>query len=418
MRGLYVVPELPWPLLSGQAVMAHHLMHGLSQRGHSLHLAVARRPDQSALEDWPLRDRVTIEPLVGLDAPRPPRDRTGYLHRRWTRYWGWPSSAAAAVAQVARRFRADYVQAVGMNVLPLVTAVPDRLPVIWMAGDDWCLHHLTLIPTARTLRERLRTLGTAAVMAAYERSFAGRVDAAVAVSPRDERALRNFGGFRRSVTIRLGVDAQQFRPRADPTTPLSVMFWGRLDFKPNVDAVLWFARHVWPKLVQRDRDARWWIIGPGASNSLCATVGAQRGIEMPGFVDDIRPWVGRASVVVLPLVSGAGIKDKLLEASAMGCAVIATPRTVSGLVYEGQPPWVIAKHPTEWIAHIRRLWSEPETRRRLGEAAREWVIKHHDLRSVAERHEQLIQSCRNRTALRVVPDPGHERRLSDEKVAA
>jgi len=99
------------------------------------------------------------------------------------------------------------------------------------------------------------------------------------------------------------------------------------------------------------------------------------GITLIEDLPDLRQEVGSHAVVVLPFVSGGGIKNKLLEAAAMGKAIVCTPRVMSGL--KGDPPLVQAKTPAEWTAAIVDIWNNDARRRQLGTASRAWVLEHH-----------------------------------------
>ena len=406
MKALYVMPDLPWPLHSGQHVHAHHLMTALVESGHELQLLIARRNDEALLADWPLRRQVSVRHLPSeLEAEAPIAwhlHPMQYLRRRWAHYWGWPDGSGAAVADAAAEFDADYVEAFGLDVLPLLVETAQWRPVLWMAGDDWCLHHLTLLRSTDTWRGRIKVLTDALRMAAYERSFGRSVGTAVAVSDADHRALRRIGGFRRVLLAPSGIDADYFQPTDAAPEPLTALFWGRLDFEPNIDAVCWFAREVWPRLHARHGQATWWIVGRNPDRRIIEATQQTPGIELIGEVDDLRPWIERAAVCVLPMRSGAGIKNKLLEAAAMARPILASPTAVRGLIYDDEVPWQIAASPHEWIKGVQRLWNDTQHAKRKGRLARKWVVAHHDWRINATQRETWLWWHRG---LKVAPAP-------------
>ena len=99
------------------------------------------------------------------------------------------------------------------------------------------------------------------------------------------------------------------------------------------------------------------------------------GIELAVDLPDIRSAVRSHEVAVLPFVSGGGIKNKLLEAAAMGMPVLGSARVVSGL--NGTPPIPILRSPAEWATRLTALWRDREARQKMGRAARAWVTEHH-----------------------------------------
>ena len=161
-----------------------------------------------------------------------------------------------------------------------------------------------------------------------------------------------------------------------PQQEQSCVFWGRLDFGPNVQALEWFCRHVWPALRRRVPDAAFTIYGfqPTPPSRLWHS---SPGIRLIPDLPDLRDEVARHQVVVLPFVSGGGIKNKLLEAASMGKAVVCSPRAFLGLRTGKGLPLVQARRPAEWVEAVRSLWSDPDRRRQLGANARQWVLDAH-----------------------------------------
>jgi glycosyltransferase involved in cell wall biosynthesis len=123
-------------------------------------------------------------------------------------------------------------------------------------------------------------------------------------------------------------------------------------------------------------DARFTIIGFQPIEAVKALAGRQNITVLPD-VPDIRSEVAQQAVVVLPFVSGGGIKNKLLEAASLGKAIVCTPRTCSGLRQGDAAPFRRATSPDEWVRALGDLWDHPDTRRQVGTDARAWVLAHH-----------------------------------------
>ena len=142
--------------------------------------------------------------------------------------------------------------------------------------------------------------------------------------------MRRYAGVRNVDIVPNGVDAQHFAPRAEADLPRTAVFWGRLDFEPNIQGLEWFVGNVWPAVRARVPDAGLTVIGfnpTSAVEVLCRTPG----IELLPNLEDLRAEVARREVVALPFVTGGGIKNKLLEAAAMGKPIVCTPRGAEGL---------------------------------------------------------------------------------------
>ena len=397
MRAMVLMSRLPWPTHGGQEVHAHYLMRALADRGHEIRLVLLEPPQRDALDAWPLHDRIS---WVCASADSAPRDEASqsdpngpaatYVHGRWARYWGQSPHTSRAVEMEVERWRPDYVEAFGLDILPILANVPPPTPRIWMAGDDWCIHHLTQLGGAPNWRDRLTALRHAARMAAYERSFSKSIDLAVAVSPLDQWGLRRLGGFRNVLLAPSGVDFDHYRPTAEAPRRLTAVFWGRLDYQPNIDAVSWFAEHVWPRLVHAHPRAIWRIVGRSPVAQVSGIADDHPRIELHTDVPDVRPHVWDSAVAVIPMRSGAGIKNKLLEAAAMGRPIVASPDAERGLEYTDRP-WQLARTPDEWIHAIRRLWTDLSIAQRHSDLARRWVTTNHNWQYNALQRERFVQ---------------------------
>lgn len=162
------------------------------------------------------------------------------------------------------------------------------------------------------------------------------------------------------------------------------MFWGRLDFGPNVDALRWFVERVWHPLSRQYTEATFTVFGfnPGEEVRQLAT---KFGFELVANQPDIRALVCQRQLVVLPFISGAGIKNKLLEAASLGRPILASATALNGVELSGDKPVVVVSRPRDWILQICRLWEDAPERHRLGSAARTWVQREYTWAAAAER---------------------------------
>jgi glycosyltransferase involved in cell wall biosynthesis len=205
-----------------------------------------------------------------------------------------------------------------------------------------------------------------------------------------------------------GVDAEHYRPSAEGDIPASCVFWGRLDFDPNIDALEWFIGRIWPKVVKRTPSARFALFGFNPCPRVKELAKAP-GVELHPDLPDLRAEVARRQVVILPFVSGGGIKNKLLEAAAMAMPIVCTRLALSGT--KGQPPVQVCRSPAEWAESLAGLWSNPGARQGLGAAARQWVTENHTWEAIAHTAEQGIRQSMERDesgmgAKEVLGEPG------------
>lgn len=390
LRLLFVKESQNWPRSSGHDVHGYYLMKALARRGHAVSLATIVPPKPEALAGLPL---AALHPLG--DVP----DRPGKLpltawQRKFADYYGVREEWGAALARVLAEQPFDAVVVVARHLLPLLSAV--RGPVrVWYPADDPAWHHLSRVRVGD--RQTWGEIRPAAINALYERAYRQHLDRIWVVSSVDRTAARFVTGCRHVDLIPNGVDSDHYSPGGEPSVPMSCVFWGRLDFGPNVDALGWFLKTIWPTVRKANPDARFAVFGFNPTAEVLELIRVP-GVELHPDLPDLRADVTRRQVVVLPFVSGGGIKNKLLEAAALGMPIVCTGWALSGV--KGRPAVRVATDARDWAAALGLLWADAAARRALGASARRWVVEHHTWDAAARTAEAgLVRSvacCRNR----------------------
>jgi glycosyltransferase involved in cell wall biosynthesis len=387
---LFAKHSLVWPRSSGHDVHAYYMMKACAALGHDVSLATTGDPSSQAIAGLPLRAQFRLDESGGNGAVPP---SASWLQRRFRSFYGIPDARLASLARAAERSQADAVIVVGLDGLPYFPALSGRLRV-WYAADEWVLHHLSQLRFRDpAFRANVRD---AAVKGLYERAHGGIVDRVWVVSEPERRAMRAVSGVRHVDVLPNGVDNEYFRPGSEHPQDHSAVFWGRLDFGPNIQALEWFVRRVWPSIRQDTPDARFTIIGFQPSEAVRRLAGRD-GIELLPDLQDLRSAVRSRSVVVLPFVSGGGIKNKLLEAAALGMPIVCTDVATQGLRAIASSSLVVTRTPEEMAREITAIWRDPARRGQLASAVRSWVTEHHTWTATA-RHamDALEQSLSQR----------------------
>jgi polysaccharide biosynthesis protein PslH len=295
------------------------------------------------------------------------------LQERFRSYWGIRTAHIMTVGRLAEECRADAVVVVGLNVLPYLAEVKDACR-IWYAADEWVWHHLSQVRAGD--RSSWDNVRDALIKGLYERAYGPLLERIWVVTETDRRVMRWITGQQAVDVIPNGVDGAHYRPMERAQGSSTCTFWGRLDFGPNIQALEWFCRHVWPQVRRKVPEARFTIYGFQPTPAVTRLAG-QDGIVLVPDLPDLRAEIGRHQVVVLPFVSGGGIKNKLLEAASMGKVILCTPHACGGLRLGQQRPFIVAQDPAAMTHHLLTLWKDAALRQRLGQEARDWVLAHH-----------------------------------------
>ena len=357
-------------------------MKAFAALGHDVSLATVVEPDPRAIEGLSLTHHVRL----GGGPETAPLSLPGtWLQRKYRSFWGIAPRVLSDLQAAVTGIGFEAVVAIGLDALPYLSVL-NGTARIWFPADEWIWHHLTQFrPFGRSTWGNLRD---AAIKGVYERAHTGVVDSSWVVSDTDRRAMRWLAGMKNVNIVSLGVDTDYYRPATVAVEPRTAVFWGRLDFGPNIQALEWFCRRVWPRVRQKVPDAKFTIIGFQPTDEVRALVGRD-GITLQANVADLRDTARSHALAVMPFVSGAGIKNKLLEAAAMGIPIVGT--TTAGLGLRGNPPIEFYSDPEALAGAMVDLWQDNERRTGLGQAGRAWVLQHHTWTALAREAMATIE---------------------------
>jgi glycosyltransferase involved in cell wall biosynthesis len=227
---------------------------------------------------------------------------------------------------------------------------------------------------------------------AFERYLLERYPIATAVSPLDRDELLRLRPGARVEVIPNGVDLEMFRPLAgEPERPDNLIFFGNMDFLPNVDAAVHFAREILPRVRERRLQATFTIVGTNPAPEVLELARTVEGVEVTGGVPDLKPWIQKAAMLVAPMRFGAGMKNKILEALAMEKPVVTNPTGIESFAPELRPLLRVAHDDDEFADLVCDLLEAPEERRRIGASGRALMQRLYSWEAAAERYEALLR---------------------------
>jgi polysaccharide biosynthesis protein PslH len=217
-------------------------------------------------------------------------------------------------------------------------------------------------------------------------------------SAADEQRLLNDAPGVRTAVIPNAADVDYYQPR--PTDPpcdgRTVVYLGLLSTVPNIDAVVHFVHEIWPRIARAHPDARFKIIGGRPSPSLQALAGP--GVELTGFVPDLRPHLAAAAAVVVPLRLGGGTRLKIVEAMAMGKAIVSTTLGAEGIEAVPGRDILVEDQPAAFADAVLRLLGEPGLASRIGESARQLAVERYSWSEAAGTLEGFYRKILEKTS--------------------
>jgi len=231
---------------------------------------------------------------------------------------------------------------------------------------------------ARSPFDRLVSLEELPKVRRYEPRLCRRFDCVLTSTELDRRALR-------APNVRVvpnGVDLEYYRPSDVIPEPDTIIFYGRLSYVANAEAIGYFLREIFPRVFSSHPRARLLAVGPSPPRAVRAA--ASGNVVVTGRVHDVRPYLRRACVVVCPMRFAVGTQNKILEPMAMGIPVVATSEAVSGMTAEPGRDLLIGDDPGTFERAIVRLLTDGALRALIARRALDYVRKHHDWRVIVD----------------------------------
>lgn len=346
---------------------------------HSLVLATGSESDErltTFLADPALAG--VFQNMIVLPAPCKPRWWEQQIHRIRqevhfvTRYRNRKHHAAicALVRDLCIENEINAIYADGVGMAQYVQDASVDCPAIIDLHDCLSLLYSRMSQTEDRLIRKLALFFETKSVERCERSLSRTFDLIVTNSEVDEAYLKGLDASASTLTVGNGVDCDYFQPQADRKPDMSrLLFTGVMNYGPNEDAVKYFCDAIFPLVQKEIPGVEFWIVGKDPTEEVLS-LGTRAGVKVTGGVPDMRPYLDSCGVFVSPIRYGAGIKNKILAALAMECAVVASPTSIEGLNLKDRIQLLTAEKPEEYVDRIISLIRSPNWARELGERGR------------------------------------------------
>ena len=404
MRLLFLTPQFPYPPHKGTTLRNFNLIAGLARQHQIDLLAFGDAPRVSSPLDQ-LCKRIAVMPVPprptwrrAVDTVLSPWPDMGL--RLWSRAFArqlaaWVTDEEYDVIQAeglelarymlgVRAPRAHHVDRVGQT--PLIVfddhnaeyLLQKRIAAAGIASGGWRAGTVYSTIQWRKLRS-------------FERRACRRADRVVCVSEADADAIRQLDAALSIDVIPNGVDTDYYRreqiaPLALPTP--SIVFTGTMDFRPNVEAMLWFAQEVLPAVKRAVPAVHFYIVGQRPHARL-DSLRDDPAITLTGAVEDTRPYISAASVYVAPLRMGGGTRLKLLEAMSLQAPIVSTTVGAEGFAVRDGQELLLADDAAAFAQAVVALIADRERAALLGETGRLFAVQHYDWRSIIPKFDAV-----------------------------
>lgn len=396
MRVLVLSTWWPEPADNGSRMRIMQLMRALGAQ-HDLHLlAFTQGPVEEVRREE--LDRLCVS-ATGFQ--RPGRALT-ITDRMQSLFVAEPSSVratwspafAAAVDQAAARIRPDVVIAMQIDVAPYARRLGNVLRILEELELSYIFEHYQQY---RDPRSRLRYWLTALQHRRYVATLLRDFAAVTVVSTREAAQVRQLVG-RQGLEVAIipnGADVAGCSSSSYQPEPDTLIYPGALSYDANLDAARYFLADILP-LIRAQRPQTTLRITGRTTPEQRAALPTLEGVELTGYVNDVRALIARSAVEVVPLRQGGGTRLKILEALALGTPVVSTSKGIEGLDLEPGRHFLVADTPHDFATATLKLLADPDLCRRLSEAGRQAVAEHYDWNVLTPRLNTLLETLTGR----------------------
>jgi len=407
MHILFIIPYSPTRI----RVRPYNLIKFLAQRENSLTLATVWEDEAEldALEEFErLGVRVISQPLQ----KRRRLVNTSHAFFSSTplqaRY-SWQPALAEQLSEflTAHPNRWDIIHVehlrgaqYGLHLKAQLEEHAHAVPIVWDSVDCISLLFEGASRNSRSGFGRLITRFELPRTRRFEGFLVNQFERVLVTSPQDKRALERLAiqyspasnqGASNIAVLPNGVDLKYFSPNGDQRKPDTIIFTGKLSYHANVSAALCLLQDIMPSVWAQRPQTQVQLVGKDPPSVLRKLAHNDQRVEVTGFVPDIRYYLRRASLAIAPLVYGAGIQNKVLEAMACGIPVAASSQAVSALGAVPGRDVLVADEPHEIAAAALKLLENPPLNSQIGANGRAYVERHHDWNSIAAQLENIYR---------------------------
>lgn len=381
LRILIITPSLPYPPIWGFGTRVYQLLRHLTQRHQVTVLTYGSAAD--AYRVTPLEElgvRVVTVPQGHPEAGSVRRAQLGALLSPVS-YQTWQLRTNAIQRACDRLLAEQSFDIIQVESSPMLSLhLRSRAPLLL---DEHNIEYELLERTFREERSPARKLYNwieyRKLRREEHRSWR-RADACLFTSPREREIFQALLPAKRAIVVPNGVDVDYFRPTETTQLPCTIVFTGLMRYRPNADAVISFVREILPRIRRVRPEAVFTIVGSGVPPEVARLAGPN--VIVTGTVEDVRPYVARSAVFVVPLRMGSGTRLKVLEGLAMGKAMVSTKLGCEGIAVRDGEHLLIADEPADFARAVLRLFDARNEAAELRAHGRALIEREYSWRSI------------------------------------
>jgi glycosyltransferase involved in cell wall biosynthesis len=405
MNILFLSTRSPYPLISGHSLRTYHILKGAAQK-HDVTLVTFVQLPEHELKDENLAHlrsfcKAVYPFKIPADMSRTKLAKMLFLNLFSSLpFVGQKYDVPLMRQKIRQIIQNEHVDLVHVDMLPLTAYINEfeQLPKILVNHNVESMRLYRWFKTEPNLLKKAYLGIQWLKLRSFERSSMEKFDGCIVVSEIDKELLRGMGIKNRLFVVPNGTDTRFFKPNNNKVIENSVLWIGHMDVHTNKDAVLYFWREIYPILQRKYPEVKMTFVGTTPPREIVEAARADGNVRVTGFVDDIRPYIDEAAVMVVPIRIGSGTRLKILDAMAMGKAVVSTSVGCEGINVTHGKNIMVADHPEDFANKTIELLKNPDMRINLERNALT-LVKIYDWSLIGEMQELVYKDVMNRRGL-------------------
>ena len=391
MKILQLCHKIPYPPVDGGCIAINNITQGLLAAGHQVKVVAVSTPKHPVNKAELPADYVANTGLETVFIDTTPRffpalkallQNKSYHVTRFI-----SKEMTKKLTSILQKETFDIVQLESVFVAPYIPVIRQHSNACIVLRTHNIEHQIweRMVQHAKNPLRKLGLSVLARKLKQYEQSLFGRVDGFMAISAPDYQYFHEQFPQTHGTVIPFGVDVDRYEPEEDyiPSDEPELFHIGSMNWLPNVEGVEWFLDEVWDKILAKFPEVTFTIAGHNIPDSLKHPTAAN--VQVEEDVPDANEFMLAHDIMVVPLLSGSGVRVKIIEAMALGKTVITTTVGAEGIDAKDGVQLLIANTPDEFVTALEKCIKTPDLCKIIGENAREFIQLHHNSEVISRR---------------------------------
>ena len=385
MNILQLFNKIPYPVKDGGSVAVFNLSEGFARAGHRVDLlCINTKKHYVRIENYKkeIPENINIYSVdITTDIKFIPLiknllfSKFPYIAERFI-----SEKYETELIKLLQKNSYDIVQIEGLYMLPYIKTVKKYSDAITsfrahnIEHEIWQLN----LKQEKNILKKLYLKNLTSRLKKFEISLLNKYDTLIPITERDGKIFEKLGNTKPIHISPTGIESEKYRKKEPDFSKIKLFHLGSLDWIPNIEGLLWFLKNGWTKINKINPDLTFTLAGRNASSEFEKQIKLYKNIVYKGEIENALDFMNRHNIMIVPLLSGSGMRIKIIEGMACGNVIITTSKGAEGIPARNNKEILIADTPEDFIRHITQTLNEKEKIKQISDAAKQFISVNFD----------------------------------------